>query len=333
MNEIVRFGIVGTNTISHIFMAGAFQLKDFALTAIYSRKEETGRTFGDKYGVCNIFTDLKELAKSDLIDAIYIASPNAFHCNQAMMFLNHGKHVLCEKAFASNSREAEKMIKTARANNVLIMEAMRSTVVPNFLVIKENLHKIGTIRRVFLSKCQYSSRYDSYKAGTVMNAFKREMSNGALMDIGVYCVHPIVELFGRPKDIIASSQFLDSGVDAQGTVILKYENMDALMLYSKVSNSYLPCEIQGENGTLTSSDINDFTNVTIRYRDGSEEVISRPQEMDNICYEIDEFIKLVQRGKIESQLNSHERTLVALQVMDGIRRQVELFFPADEEQL
>lgn len=331
MSKVVRFGIIGTNTISHTFMAGALQLKDFALTAIYSRKEETGRAFGDKYGVRNIFTDLEELAKSDLIDAIYIASPNALHYSQAMTFLNHGKHVLCEKAFASNSREAEEMIMAARANNVLIMEGMRSTVVPNFLAIKENLHKLGTIRRAFLSKCQYSSRYDSYKAGVVMNAFKRELSNGALMDIGVYCIHPIIKLFGSPKEIIASSQFLASGVDGQGTAILKYENMDAVMLYSKVSNSYLPCEIQGEEGVLTSSDIYDFSSVTIRYRDGSEEVISKPQEMDNICYEIDEFIKLVQQGKTESQINSHKRTLASLQVMDEIRKQIGLAFPADEK--
>ena len=151
------------------------------------------------------------------------------------------------------------------------------------------------------------------------------------MDIGVYCIHPAIELFGSPKEIIASSQFLASGVDAQGTAILKYENMDAVMLYSKVSNSYLPCEIQGEEGVLTSSDIYDFNNVTIRYRDGSEEVISKPQEMDNICYEIDEFIKLVQQGKTESQLNSHERTLKSIEVMDEIRKQIGLVFPADEK--
>ncbi len=329
MKNIIRFGIIGTNKISHKFMSGALQLKDFELTAVYSRKEETGRAFGDNYGVKNIFTDLEELAKSDLIDAIYIASPNALHYSQAMTFLNNGKHVLCEKAFASNLIEAEKMIETARANNLLIMEAMRSTAVPNFLAIRDNLHKLGTIRRALFSKCQYSSRYDSYKAGLVMNAFKRELSNGALMDIGVYCIHPAIELFGSPKEIIASSQFLASGVDAQGTAILKYENMDAVMLYSKVSNSYLPCEIQGEEGALISSDIYDFNNVTIRYRDGSEEVISKPQEMDNICYEIDEFIKLVQQGKIESQLNSHKRTLASLKVMDEIRRQIGLSFPAD----
>ena len=330
MSKPVRFGIIGTNTISHTFMEGALQLKDFQLTAVYSRKEATGRAFGEKYGVKSIFTDLEELAKSDLIDAIYIASPNAFHYSHAMTFLNNGKHVLCEKAFASNLREAKEMVEAARANNLLIMEGMRSTVVPNFLAIKENLHKLGTIRRAIFSKCQYSSRYDKYKAGVVMNAFKRELSNGALMDIGVYCIHPIIELFGSPKEIIASSQFLPSGVDAQGTAILKYAQMDAIMLYSKVSNSYLPCEIQGEEGVMTSSDIYDFNNLTIRYRDGSEEVISKPQEMDNICYEIDEFIKLVQQGKTESQLNSYKRTIEAIEVMDEIRRQVGLIYPADE---
>lgn len=330
MNKEVRFGIIGTSKIADVFLTAALKHENFKLTAVYSRNKEKGKNFGDKYGVENIFTDLELLAESDLIDAIYIASPNAFHCSQAMIFLNHGKHVLCEKAFASNAEEAKMMIDAAKENNVLLMEAMRNTVMPNFLAIKENLYKVGTIRRVFAQKCQYSSRYDNYKKGVIENAFKKELSNGALMDIGVYCIHPIIELFGLPNKITAESEFLDTGVDSQGTAILSYEGMNAVIMYSKISNSNLAFEIQGENGTLTASDIYDFAEVEIKYMDGSEEVISQYQGMDNMYYEIDEFIKLVQNEKTESLINTLERTVMALQVMDRIRKQTGLVFPTDK---
>lgn len=331
MKQEVRFGIIGTSKITDTFLTAALKHKDFRITAVYSRSEEKGRKFGEKYGVTDIFTDLEALAESNLIDAVYIASPNALHCRQTMLFLKHGKHVLCEKAFASNENEAKRMIDTARDNDVLLMEAVRNTAMPNFLAIKKNLSKIGTIRRVFAQKCQYSSRYDNYKKGIIENAFIKELSNGALMDIGVYCIHPILELFGSPEKVISEAEFLETGVDSQGAAILSYEGMNAVVMYSKISNSALPFEIQGEKGTLTASDLYDFAEVKIKYMDGSEEVISGEQEMDNMYYELDEFIKLVQNGKTESRINSLERTVMALQVMDNIRKQIGLSYPADQE--
>ena len=96
------------------------------------------------------------------------------------------------------------------------MEAMKTTLLPNFQVIKENIHRIGKVRRYFTSFCKYSSRYDKYKNGEILNAFKPELSNGALMDIGVYCIEPIINLFGKPKSIKANGFMLESGVDGQG---------------------------------------------------------------------------------------------------------------------
>lgn len=130
------------------------------------------------------------------------------------------KNVLCEKPFATNKRDAEEMINCARENNVLLMEEMRLTCTPNFQNVKNNLDKIGKIRRYSANFCQYSSRYDKFKEGIVLNAFKRELSNGALMDIGVYCIHPMVNLFGRPNSLKANAVKLSTGVDGEGSIIL-----------------------------------------------------------------------------------------------------------------
>ena len=80
----------------------------------------------------------------------------------------------------------------------------------------------------------------------MLNAFKPELSNGAMMEIGICAVYPMVVLFGRPKKIDASGIVLSSGADGQGAVNFEYEGMNATVLYSKIANSSLPTEIQVE---------------------------------------------------------------------------------------
>ena len=150
--------------------------------------------------------------------------------------MENGKHVLCEKPMASNTKEISEMMKVANEHSVVLMEALKTTLVPNFLAIKENLHKIGQVRRYFSSYCQYSSRYDKYKEGIVLNAFNPAFSNGALMDSGIHCLYPAVTLFGEPKQVQATSHMLESGVDGEGSILLTYDEMDAVIMYSKISN-------------------------------------------------------------------------------------------------
>lgn len=270
--------------------------EDFLLTAVYSRSEEKGKAFAAKYAGASVYTDLAAMAASDEIDAVYIASPNSLHAEHAITCINHGKHVLCEKPAASNAAELRSVIEAARRNNVLFMEAMKSTLVPNFNIIKENLYKIGRIRRYFASYCQYSSRYDAFLQGTVLNAFNPAFSNGALMDLGIYCLYPMVVLFGKPDTVKATGVMLSSGVDGEGSIVLGYGDMDAVVMYSKITESYLPAEIQGENGTMIIDKISQPYEVKIRYRDGIVEELTLPQTYESMYYEAQEFIRLLQTG-------------------------------------
>lgn len=328
---MIRFGIVGTNNITTWFLNGASLVKEFKLTAVYSRTEEKAKEFAGRYGVENTFTNLEEMAKSDLIDAVYIASPNRLHAEQAILFMKNGKHVLGEKAFASNAKEVYKMIEAARENNVVLMEAMKTTLLPNFKAVMENIHKIGKVRRYFSSYCQYSSRYDKYKEGIVLNAFKPELSNGSLMDIGVYTIAPMVALFGKPSEIKASSYMLESGADGEGSAIFKYNDMQANVIYSKISDSHLPTEIQGEEGTIIIDRVNTMESVKIIYRDGTIEDLTKVHESENMCYEIEEFINIIQNGEKESKINSLEFSKNVMEIMDEIRKQIGLVYPADKE--
>ncbi len=327
----IRVCVVGTNNITDRFLSGAKDVEGFKLAAVYSRSESKAREYANKYGVKDIFTNLEEMAKSDLIDAVYIATPNSLHAKQSILFLENKKHVLCEKAFGSNLKEVEAMIKCAKENKVLLMEAMKTTMLPNFQVVKENLHRIGKVRKCSASFCQYSSRYDKYKNGEVLNAFKPELSNGALMDIGVYCIEPIINLFGKPKSIKANGLMLESGVDGSGSIILDYEDMDGVVMFSKISNSYLPSEIQGEDGSIIIEKINTFSKVKLILKNGEEIDLSKQQVDDDMYYEAKEFISLIQNKELESKVNTFETSINTIAVMDEARRQIGLVYPADKK--
>ncbi|NMI03271.1 Gfo/Idh/MocA family oxidoreductase [Paenibacillus sp. SZ31] len=326
---MVRFGVVGTNWITERLLEAAAQVEGFKLTAVYSRTEDKANAFADKYEVEHRFTDLEELAASDVIDAVYIATPNTVHAEQAELFLRNGKHVLCEKPLAANSAEVRSMIDTAREHEVLLMEAMKSTLVPQFKMVKSNLHKIGPVRKYVAGYSQYSSRYDKYKEGIVLNAFKPELANGALMDLGVYCLYPLVTLFGAPNRVQSQAMMLESGVDGQGSVLLDYDGMDAVVTYSKISNSHLPSEIMGELGSIIIDKIGSPEHAEIRYNDGTVEQITVEQNHPAMYYEVEEFVNLVQQGEKESGMNTYERSYVTMQVMDQIRKQIGLVFPND----
>jgi len=336
--EKVRFGIIGTNFITDWVIAGAKQDSRFELAAVYSRTQEKADEFAAKYSISHTFTSLEDMAASPVIDAVYIASPNYLHAEQSILCMKHGKHVLCEKPFASNAREAHAMIAASERYNVTLMEAMKPTLTPNFLSVMENIKRAGVIRNYVSSFCQYSSRYDKFKEGIVLNAFNPELSNGAIMDIGVYTIYPMVVLFGRPKQIRATGIVLSSGADGQGAVNFLYDTLNATVLYSKIANSYLPTEIQGEDGSITLNRINIIRKVSFLPRlvpssgkgpAPEAEDISVDTANDEYYYEVAEFINLIQDGKRESGINSHENSLITLEITDEIRRQLGIIYPAD----
>ncbi|MDR1809405.1 MAG: Gfo/Idh/MocA family oxidoreductase [Prevotella sp.] len=332
MNELnkIRFGIIGTGAIVDKILAAAKLDPRFVPAAIYSRTQERADEFAQKHAIPHTFTSLEDMAASSLIDAVYIASPNALHARQSILFMQHGKHVLCEKPLASNAREVKEMLAASEKYCVTLMEAMKPTLTPNFSVIKKHIQEIGVIRRYFSCYCQYSSRYDKLKERVVLNAFDPKLSNGATMDLGVYTIYPMVVLFGRPKKISASGLKLFTGADGQGSVNFEYGKMNATALYSKIADSNLPTEIQGEEGTIISDRINIINKVTFKKRGGNEIIISAPLSTDEYYYEIAEFLNLIQAGKRESDINSHENSLITIEITDEIRRQLGIVYPADK---
>ncbi len=324
---MIRFAVIGTNWITRQFVDAAHETGKYKLTAIYSRSLEQAQSFANDYPVEHLFTSLEAMAQSDVIDAVYIASPNSLHAPQTELFLRHKKHVICEKPLASNIDEAERVIAAARENQVVLFEAFKTASLPNFQQLQQALPKLGQIRKAFINYCQYSSRYQRYLDGENPNTFNPAFSNGSIMDIGFYCLASAIALWGEPQQIQASASLLESGVDAHGVVMLDYGDFSVTLQHSKVSDSTLPSEIQGEAGALVIEKISECQKVSFVPRGSKAQDLSQPQHINTMLYEAEEFARLVENNEVDHP--GLEVSRITAKVQTEIRRQTGVVFPAD----
>ncbi|MEG0098882.1 MAG: Gfo/Idh/MocA family oxidoreductase [Citrobacter sp.] len=324
---MIRFAVIGTNWITRQFVDAAHETGKYKLTAVYSRSLEQAQTFANDYLVEHLFTSLEAMAQSDAIDAVYIASPNSLHFPQTQLFLTHKKHVICEKPLASNLAEVDAAIACARENQVVLFEAFKTASLPNFLLLQQSLPKVGNIRKAFINYCQYSSRYQRYLDGENPNTFNPEFSNGSIMDIGFYCLASAVALWGEPQSVQASASLLESGVDAHGVVVLNYGDFSVTLQHSKVSDSVLASEIQGESGSLVIEKISECQKVCFVPRGGKTQDLTVPQHINTMLYEAERFAHLVESGEVTHPALTVSRITAKLQT--EIRRQTGVVFPAD----
>lgn len=324
---MLNFAVIGTGPITGRLIDAGREIPDFHLKAVYSRTMKKAEDYAEKYGAELAFDNLEKLAACNEVDAVYIASPNYCHASQSILMMSAGKHVLCEKPIASNLDEFHQMRLCLLENETVLLEAMRPVFSPGFDIIKKNLPRLGKIRRVSLCLCEHSKRYDSFMSGNEENVFNSELSTGALMDVGVYCVHSLAALFGMPSKILSSCMKLRNGADSAGTVLVEYNEMQGELLYSKSCTSYIPSQIQGEKGSITIDHIQNPQNVFLYLEDGRKETLDIPKISNDMSYELQEFIRLVQnRQQAEQWLMNSE---IELAITDEVRRQQGIAFAMD----
>lgn len=271
---MLKLATIGTSPICDSFLGGARLSGKFEHTAVYSRNYETGKAFAQKHGCKNVFTSLEQMASWDGIDCVYIASPNVFHAQQSKLFLENGKHVLCEKPIATSAKEYEELKLFADEKSLIYMEAIIPPHTSFHKPIKDALGKIGKISMAKIDFCQRSSKLDAYLAGKNPNIFNMSLHAGALMDLGVYCVYAAIDLLGVPKSVGANASYLSNGADSGGVAIFEYDDFNAVLTYAKNGQSRIGSEIVGEDGTLTIKSIGQYSGATLIDRYGNETEIS-----------------------------------------------------------
>lgn len=287
----MKLAVIGTSWITESFIESFLSLENTALYAVYSRSREKADLFAEKHGAERAFTSLEEMAKDINYDSVYIASPNIFHYEQAKLFLQHGKNVICEKPLCVEPEQINELYAIADAENIIFCEAIMNLHSPDTILVKEALKRIGTVHSAFLDFSQLSSKYPSYLQGKRPNIFLPEMGAGCLMDLGVYSVYLSCILFGFTDDIKASAIFLDTGADCSGAAILSYPDSTVTLTYSKTAQSRIPSQIIGDKGAVLIDSVSQIGNSKIVFNDRSESIIVKERTRKEIMrFEAEDFI-------------------------------------------
>lgn len=300
---MLRFGIIGTNVISDAFV-GACQATDGRARAVgvHSRRQATADAFAARHGLDTATDDLDALFEA--VDAVYIASPVGAHHAQALAAIAAGRHVLVEKTMGADAGQVVAIVEAAEDAGVIALEAVRNVHTPMHRLIRDTLPELGELRYARLEKLQYSSRYDAFRGGEVLNAFDPSLGNSALADIGVYCLQPALDLFGAPRNVGGASVFLANGFEAGGSIYLDHGSLVVDLAWSKIAAGLGPSVITGEDGSLSLDDPADVTRIVLHPRKGEPQVLWEGPPgppMATMHYEINDFCHLVDAGAMDQR--------------------------------
>lgn len=274
---MIKYSVIGTSWITKSFIEGASTVSGLKLYGVYSRTKEKGEAFAAETGAEAVFTSLDELAASQS-DFIYVASPNVCHYEQCRFLLSHGKNVICEKPITVTAKEFEELFSLAEKNNVIYFEAIMYMHTPARKILKSAVEKIGVISSAHFDYSQLSSKYPALKRGELPNIFNPAMKTGALNDLGVYCVYPMIDLFGTPEKIIPSQFALHTGADGSGGALCVYGDKFVTVTYSKTGQSRLGSQIMGDEGTVTVESVSQMTGIGLYDNGGAFSLLEPERE-------------------------------------------------------
>ena len=315
----MKYGVIGTGWIAKSFIDGARMLTQADFTAVYSRTEESGGRFAAENEIPKVYTSLEEFAKGDF-DAVYIASPNRLHYEQSKLMLQSGKHVICEKPITVEPEELEELQALAKKNGLIYIEAIMYMFNPARELLKDAISKIGKITSVHFDFSQLSSKYPAYVRGELPNIFNPALATGCLMDLGIYCFYPALDLFGIPQKTTACAHFMESGADGSGNAALLYTDKLVNFTYSKLGQDRLGSQIFGDEGTITIESISKLTNMRLIAKNGdTQEIIGDVAKEKLMGYEAVGFEKFIANPDDPYYAVTSERALQASRLMKEIR--------------
>ncbi|MEI2405688.1 Gfo/Idh/MocA family protein [Niallia taxi] len=325
----MKIGTIGTGFIVDAFLAAVDSTAEAVCTAMYSRKQETAKTLADKYEISTIYTSLDELFEDNEVEVVYVASPNSLHYYHAKQALEHGKHVICEKPFTSTVKELDTLIALAKQKNLMLFEAITTIHLPNFQLVKENLNKLGQIKLVQCNYSQLSSRYNSLLAGETPNVFNPEFSGGSLVDINIYNLHFVMNLFGAPEQISYTANKHANGIDTSGVLVLNYPDFIAECAGAKDTNSMNFALIQGEKGYIhVESGANGCRRVYL-HTGASKVELNSQTTTNNLYYELVAFQDIFKRKDYEQCYQLLDYSHSVLEQVVAARKDAGIKFAAD----
>lgn len=315
-NRKIRWGIIGLGNIAHKFAADLLTVDDTQLYAVASRSLEKATAFATKYNAKKAYNSYESLVNDACVDAIYIATPHSFHKEHTLLCLERGIAVLCEKPFAMNSDEVKTMIAKAKEHNVLLMEALCTSVLPHYqFALNELKNKtFGNILKLevdfgFKPKFDINSR-----------VFNKSLGGGSLLDIGIYPIFAAISTLEEPSSIEASATFYENGVDSSCSMIFNYNNdVKAILKSTFLKTTPTEAVFYCEKGIIKINSRFCAPSTVTKISNDREETIDFNYKTKGYDYEIIHFNKLLRNGKTESDIMSFDFSRKLIQTIDNVR--------------
>ena len=326
----LRWGVIGAGWIADVFARSVHGHTRSRVQAIASRDAHRGNVYSAKFEVPTVrFGDgaYERVAADPEVDAIYVATPHAFHREHALLAIAADKPVLVEKAFTRNAAEARAVVSAARSAGVFCMEAMWTRFLPHMVEARRLLAE-GALGHIVHVSADFggSPVYDPNDRN-----FNPALAGGALLDLGVYPVNFIHDMLGAPDAVRAIGALAPTGVDLRETIILDYPERRAMgtALSSFAADTARLATVSGTEGRIDfGHDYYGPTGFTMT-RDGRRELAFRQSTELGWQYQVAEVARCARAGALESDTMPLDATIEVMEVLDEARRQLGVAYPGE----
>lgn len=328
----LRWGILGTGWIAHA-QTSDLLANGFTVSAVGSRTADAARTFATEFGIRAAHASYEDLVADAEVDVVYVSTPHPLHAPNAVLALAAGKHVLVEKPFTLNAREARTVTDLATSRGLVALEAMWTRFLPHMVRIRE-LVADGAIGDVRTLLADHTQQLSTDPLSRILNPV---LGGGALLDLGIYPVSFAHDLFGAPTSVLADAAMTPTGVDRQTAIVLAFDGGRQAVLHTAL-------DTRGPNravilGTQGRIEIDPVwyapTRFTVYDSAGAiVETFDEQAQLDTLRgrgmhFQAEELERLVAEGRTGGSIMPPEESVRVMETLDEVRRQIGLEYPRE----
>lgn len=320
----MKVGILGAGNIARTMAKTLNGMPDAVCYAVGARDKVRAEAFAKEFDVEKVYGSYEELVSDPDVELIYVATPHSHHFEHAKLAIEHGKPVLCEKAFTANAKQARQLLALAEEKGVFITEAIWVRYMPSRKMLEDIIAsgEIGEITSVTANL--------GYDIDEVERLQKPELAGGALLDVGIYPLTFISMILGNDvKEVVSTCTKTATGVDEQNVIILKYGNGKIATAHSgMLASTEQYGIIYGTKGYIIAENINDIDQIKVYSPERElQRTLQVPEQITGFEYQVRACMKAIQEGKLECEEIPHEEIIVMMELMDRLRKDWGITYP------
>lgn len=329
MNKTYNWAILGCGKIARKFVGDLKLLPNARLYAAASRSFDNAQAFATEFGFEKAYGSYNEMVNDPAVDVVYIASPHSHHFEHAMLCLNHRKAVLCEKAFAINSKEVAQMIEASKRNHTFLMEAFWTRFQPSFLKVLDIIRsgELGALKMV-RSDFAFNAEFNTEK-----RLYNVALGGGSLLDIGIYPIFMSLMTLGKPSEIKTLAKFCSTGAEESIMMSFIYPGGEiASLISSFASHSSTQTEFSFENGFVRLNR-RFYTPTSLTYwKNWENEQLITFEKSAGFGYELEaaHVMDCLDKEMIESDWMPLSLSADLMEIMDRVRADSGIIFPGHD---